>query len=750
MKTRAFPLALAAAFVGAAFRPGGASAVEVSQNLDAGVQQRYMGTGGNPKQAKFEEYHVVPNGLVLDSYSLDLDWGSYELGLRARNINQLDQSYRLSGGKPGSFSYKLSWDQAPHIYSYQAKTLYNAYGGTLSMDPVLRAANQATPTSYFANMSQSLALAPITSLQVQSDKAGLDLTFHPEKDWTVQIGGSQQHRYGARGIGASFGFSGAVEVPEPVDHVTQEGYMEIGYAKKEYQFDLRYDVSSFHNRFSNMTWDNPRRLDDRYVSAAAYVNGDGSAMGRMNLWPDSFAHTIALSGGVDLPLKTHLSAELGLAMWRQDDMLEPYTINSMIVPGAVLAPASPANLPPFNANDPVNLPIPSADRKINRYSQSYRLANSYIEGLRTSLAYRSYILENRSKAVTFPGWVRFDQVWEPGGSTPDRAEYRKDDVDWKADYELTKTVSLGAGYTFEYYKANREIPKTNEHSFDAGTTWKPTPDFFLNASYLVALRRARALDRQTYMSSDSTYLETPGLVRFDVGDRNRNQGRLQVQYNRGESTYALSWRVTQDHYRPGRQQLDGGPDFAGANLWQQYGLLRDDNQAAGIDVSQQLDKDWSVDAFYEIDFARRLVRSNTNAAVVTQDSTNDWLLRATETSNIGGVAVNYAPGPEWKLTAGYDLTASVGKAEVVTDPTGKLGSLPVTTRMQQSLKFKSRYQAFKNLAFTARYMYQKFDVSDYAWNNIPNITPDATGVFLGAAQKNYFVHVLGLGLDYRF
>jgi len=89
---------------------------------------------GQQPQAKFEEYHPLPNGMIIEYYALDFSSGAYGMSFEAKNVDQLDQSFMLVGGEPGLFSYDASWDQTPHILSYDARTLYVNNGGVLTLD----------------------------------------------------------------------------------------------------------------------------------------------------------------------------------------------------------------------------------------------------------------------------------------------------------------------------------------------------------------------------------------------------------------------------------------------------------------------------------------------------------------------------------------------------------------------------------------------------------------------------------------
>ena len=66
---------------------------------------------GNP--AKFNEYRDLRDG-VYAHIGLHYDAGKTYLDFRADDIGYRDQKYEMGGGKWGSYSYTLDYNEIPH------------------------------------------------------------------------------------------------------------------------------------------------------------------------------------------------------------------------------------------------------------------------------------------------------------------------------------------------------------------------------------------------------------------------------------------------------------------------------------------------------------------------------------------------------------------------------------------------------------------------------------------------------------
>ena len=64
-------------------------------------------------RAKYNEYRDLQGG-VYGHIGLHYDAEETYLNFRGDNVGYRDQKYELSGGKKGSYSYHLDYDETPH------------------------------------------------------------------------------------------------------------------------------------------------------------------------------------------------------------------------------------------------------------------------------------------------------------------------------------------------------------------------------------------------------------------------------------------------------------------------------------------------------------------------------------------------------------------------------------------------------------------------------------------------------------
>lgn len=772
-----------AAALAAGLLAGPASAAEIRQQAELNVNQNFVTTPNGARSHKFEEYRTRPNGVTFDFYGIDVDYeGGYQFSCEAKNVTQLDQSFACAGGRPGALTYEVSWDQTPHVLSNQARTPYvlnpngsltlpdgmQNYFQTNAFPDAPGVANNTFYAGGATGLPSFLANTPILRSAMRIDTANIDLKYRLNPDMVFTVGADRRHKTGSRPFGATLGFSNDIEVLKPLDHVTNEARLGFEYARPTHQAAFRYALSDFHNNFRDLIWDNPKRLTDRYASSSGYSAGDQSARGRLQAEPNNLAHSLGLSGGFDLPWRTHVSAEFGYTNFHALNPMQPFTINSAITPASNALLAGTVNDAPFDASNPNNLPDPNVDSKIQAYNQLYRVTTRALPRTKATVEYRSYQQDNESTIYDFPGYVRMDQVWEGEELANKRESFRDERAGVDLDFELARTVNLGLGYGQLMKKQVREVSKTREHQFTASTQYRPSHRWFFNLSYFLGLRRMHGYDLQNHFGEQVTagvvtanhvFIEPPGLRRFDLADRNRNRARFQTQWS-GDGGGAVGFNalVNYDSYRPGKGDLQGLSDYTNGTvpgIGQQYGLLSDRSTTLGIDATVPVGEAWEIETYYDWEYSRRVTRSNASAAGnVTQLHDDDFTYRMGETQSIGGVTLSWTPRAGLKTSVGYDLMASV----LHQDPVALGGSTRVqnarslspTKRMLQVLRVSQGVQLAKNLRLTGRYAYEKFDVQDYALGDVPLTDPAASAIYLGASLRGYYAHLASVGVDYRF
>ncbi|TBR21333.1 hypothetical protein EPO15_10570 [bacterium] len=751
----------------------------VKQEVDVKVQQRTQKTFNGAPSAIPGEYGEIPNGFILEKYLLDYDSENYVLEAEASNVNLNNQYFRIEGGAPGKMTWKVVWDEMPHLFSNEAISPYTYQGnGVMTLPGAWRDGTIAVPdyaagspasavqtaanARFNAGISTALAGAAYVPLGFDVNTGKVDLRFHPAQDFMLEVGAWRQTKRGTKPQPASFGFSNAIELAAPIDWETNEAYLEMQLAKKDYQLGFNYRLSDFNNKIPNLYWDNPKRLTDQYAYVG-YSQGDESAHGALANAPSNAAHSLKLEGGVDLPLSSRFSGEVGYQRWTALNSMLPYTVNTAITPTAL---AAAADKPPFDASSLNNRPDANVSGLIEVYTYMGKLSSRPLSWLRTALSHEAYIMENKSTQYTVPGWGVFDQGWHVETARTPREQFRDDKTMLKFDYDIADWLSGDTGLKHVYKKQTREIPKLREYEGTTGFTFRPSRNVYANLSYLAAFRRSNGIDYESYPKTTDTggrtwFTEAPGMRRPDLADRNRNQGRIQVQWTGGEASASLSARMTDDRYRQGKGDLNGYDPLIYPNL---FGTISDRQESVGMDFSVPLPGNLTVDTYYEYDRSNRLLRSaqtqNANTcggtgttAIMCQSPKSTWETRLTENAHIAGLELTWVGIEKLKTVFGYDITYTRFNGDPQSAGSSIVGYRPFETsrRMMQTAKVRGEYKVFENLTLAANYVYEKFDASDFAYKDVQVRPPGNASIFLGASPiRNYYAHTVGAGLKYKF
>lgn len=720
-------------------------------------------SGGERPAARPEEYGELKRGPVLEKYAVEVDLPDYVVEMKAENVNLNNRSFKMEGGKPGVSMWKASYDQMPHLLDNNARSLYtHTGGGNMRLGGTAQADLQA---SFEPTIRQMVNGAPYVDLGFDVKTTQAAMRLHPTHDLKIELGGWRQTRVGTKAQPASFGFSNAIELAAPMDMETNEGFLNMQYAKKAFQMAFNYRVSDFVNHFPKYFWDNPKRATENYTAANKYSAGDSSVNGQMANAPDNRAHAFKLEGGVNLPLRSRFGFEAGYQLWTAKNTMLPYTTNTQMNPGNATAAAAGLT---FDASAQSNRPDPNVEGKIEVYTYMGKLVSRPFDWLRGSLQHESYIMENKSKQYALPGWAVFDQVWhnEAGGAKTPREEFRDDKTSLKLDYDIASWLSGNFGASHKFMKKTRAIPLSREDEVSAGFTVRPSRRLWMNLGYLVALRRSNGADIQHYPRTNgalrSYYTEAPGMRRVDVADRNRNQGRVQVQWMPGEASVNLSARYTHDGYRASKHDdLTGGDPAVWGGL---FGILKDQTQAYALDASVPLGEKWDVDVFYEHDFSKRILRSVQTAAentyfaggnttfIMLQDPARRWETRMTDTTNAVGLGFTWRAAKKVKTKFGYDmiLTRYNGEPVSVGSAITNYRGFQTSRRVQQTVKLNTEYKVRDDLTLGMNYFFDKFMGNDFAYDGLP-VRLGTSSLFLGANPiRNYYVHSIGGGVNYKF
>ncbi len=774
------------------------------------VSGNYLDVEGD--NAKFQEYRDVPDrGAELDHIRLQVIQERKYFTLEGQELSQDDQSLRLEGGLYGKVKLEASWDEIPHNYSENARVLGTLKGGNYWAVPDLVQTELQgefplgretaapfltnTPTAAgVATLNDLLGHANTMSLNIQREKGELGIVYTPLVNLNLRAGYSHEDREGFRalsagayerdtgardgaessgawlqgGVGENFMLYG-LEFPEPIDYDTDVVSLGIDYRGGIWHMDAAYQYTSFKNRVDYVTWDNPLRATGWSVVAdpgppVTMEERVGSpATNRLDLFPDSESHNFSLTGGVELPLNSKLTGTLSWGKVTQDDDFLAYTVNPQLWINQELDnPAISKDLP---ANDLGGEAITTLANVV--------LTSRPIDPLNVTLKINYYDYANETDKISWiDGWARIGESrWSKAGEAgvinrvPAWSRLR---VPLYASYSITDGLMLSADYEYEYIDRNEDRNADNEeHTLGAGIVYNPTDTANMRLSYH---RSQREIDgdyqisigegRGTVDPNANPFHEWEELRRFDQADRDRDSVKAMAGYNPMDTlSLGFSLDYTNDQYDTtyyGMQESEGyqlglDANYAVTDRVLLFGYYaREDYSSAMLNRAKTSAGGGGNFDYLENDYATDMDDvTDTIGAGITWDMIVDKLtcsLSADYAKYVGQIDTS---NPHFNDAAG-DPARTTSSALAFDWPDLETD----TTQVKLDLD----YAFTENLSFGLHYLYEKFDVTDFATDNVssygnPNDTQGSSldyFIFMDANFSDYDAHRVGLSMTYSF
>ena len=519
-------------------------------------------TGTEGDEARFERYRDARDG-VYSSFSLARESAGYAFDANAFHVGYRDQQYSAAF-MSRRVNVDFDWVSVPLNFSYVTRTPFVTSGGTLTLDDAAQravqgptnAANDGTavgvpcasgapPASCGtpalaaqakANRSIYNSLADPFDLRHRRDTAAVAVNVAASRTVDVDAGFTSTRREGQQPWGASFAFSNAIELPQPLDQRTNDASLAATWANPRSMFKVGWNGSWFNNDIHSLTFDNPIRLTDFTNGLApprgpydpsGYSNGNGPAQGRQAMAPDNVQNVVSATAMYKLPGRTTLNGVAQLTQQTQDAALIPWTINPVINSPAVLAAF------PHLAQ----LPRPTAEAEargvntlINLNSRPFRMASFTVR-------YRFNDRDVRTPTFDAREYVRFDAVPEElEEGLSHQFDISRHIFDAVVALTPVRWGTLRVGYGQEAVERHgRGFSDVGEHilrlSFDSYTSQWVT----VRASFDVARRRgAGFVEANTWRESEDLTLITgpagtqPTLRYYDEADRDRTRSAVIV------------------------------------------------------------------------------------------------------------------------------------------------------------------------------------------------------------------------------
>jgi hypothetical protein len=683
-------------------------------------------------EAKFQEFREWPRGASIERFLTRGRIGSLAATGWGSDLFLRQQAMGLSLDKGIRWQLDGSYQQQPHLISLIARSPFTDLGnGVFALSDSLQRQNQDNPAGFVNRMNAALAVAPLVSLAHRTDVADARLRFRPTRGWQLQLQGEQRHRSGTKPYGMSFGFSNANEVMEPIHQRTTDVSAAANYARKGMSLRALLGYSSFDNLVDALIVDNPRRAVDSPTA--------GSSRGRIDLYPDNHA----VRGQLDLNLRLRpgslFSGTVALARLEQDDPWLPATINSAI---------SQAALDSLYGG----ITARSTDARALRFTQNYRLSAKVSERVRGAVRFRQQHYSNETEEFPFRGTVQYDQslVRDTVGfhNRPFGNQQVTLGTDW--DARLGGGLSLSAGYDHRWREhTHREVEHDQEDEVRARLGTDLSANVYASASYSFGARRIDELHLSDYRRADAPdtiFLENPLLRRFDVADRDRHVGSVEVGWAPAERLdVSFNGEYQRNKYLESRLGLGdeerwmvlGQASVRPAASWELtggYGFGRTDTDQASQERSSAADIP---------------IRSGNLEAGV------DWTARIRDRNDFGFLQSTWTMIPRTlSFTTGYWVSRDQARY-FLDNETGAAVDLPDTYYLRQEGRLEGRYRLSDGTQVIGRYGYDTWKVNDFASKDIPLLgvagsPPAATAIYLGAGFRNYTAHSLSLAVSRTF
>jgi len=676
----ALALLLTGARIGAAQPPAPATPDQAAPegNVEIGVRATAFGADSDP--ARFQRYRDLRNGPTLERFSWARDTDAWEFNVRANNVGYRDQSYFVTFDRYGKVRGSFTWDQTPLFYSQSTATIY--YQPGLSE---LRIPNPAIQQGIQAG---TLRLQDINSLGVlgqfdlrqRRDAAVLRVVASPWTNVDAALTVNRWRKTGQQPWAESFGFNVANEVAAPLDYGTTDIDASLEWANSRGMARVAWDGSWFDNNVESLIVDSPTRATDS-TNPNAYVLGNGTARGRMALWPDSTAQTISAGGAYNLPMRSRLNGTVSIGDWNQDATLLPYTINTAI------------------PQIPLDRLTAQAKARVTAFTVNFTSRPSNL--LWFNIRARRYDLDNRTPVFHVTNYVRIDQVVEPsvlGQNEP--FGYTRDSVDADASFTFLPYTALRVGYTGETDdRTYRVIESTTQHTVRASIDTVGNQWVTLRVGYEHAKRTGSGIDE---LALDEIG-EQVSLRQFDISDLDRNAVNAQVQVT---PIQPLSLTAT---VVAGR---DTRPD---AN----FGLLSFDNTTYSVGFDYSPSSAIGIGASYGHEKNQTSQKSRqANPGPQFTDPTRDWFTDMDDRVHYFNVNVDLVKlVPQSDVRVGFDLVRSDTDYRYVLPANSTLpppSQLPTVYNEQRRATVDYRYSWSRRVGFAFSYWYDAFRVDDFA------------------------------------
>jgi len=664
---------------------------------------RLSSVSGDP--ARWQRYQDLRDGIVLTDarFGRDDPNGHWLLRAAADNVGYRDQKYSATYQRTGRFVLSGLWDEIPQFYSVDTRTPYTGAGGNLVLDDAIQLAiQQGNP----AKLNLYVPAASQFDLRERRDTGAVNLKATPTQNLDITADFTTTRHTGELPWGGSFGFSNDVEVPLPYDSRTNLFTVGTEWTKGRNMLRVAYDGSWFNNLDDTLVWDSPLRLDD---------STSAPGRGRMALWPTNSAQTISAGGYTKFARRSQLTGFVSYGVWSNNQPLLPFTINSALAPIAV--------------------PRTTAEAEAHVFSTNLNLVTRPTTDWRVTARFREYNYNNQTPATDITQYVSYDSsIGTSSTAGPELYAHNRTNLDADATWSGWQPVALSAGYSFNHTGYDHRIfssagENVLRFSADAtGTQWMT-----FHAKYEYSQRTGSGLDEDSLTQIG----EQPDMRHYDLANRHRNQLTGLVDFVPNDLwTFSVSGGLGKDSY----------PDSY-------FGLQETTFRTVSFGADFREPNGFGGGGNYNFERYSGLQRSRSSDSSTFNDPARDWTADTAE--NVNYFSLYATPpriGRNTEIRVSYDFSFAEGSYLYGVVPGGPLpapSQLPNVHNKLQQLHLDARYRLSSRLALNLSYLYEPFDVYDFAFDpTVVNSIVQPSSLVLGYVYRPYTANSGVISLRY--
>ncbi len=686
-----------------------ASAEEPKITGEISITAQHLNLEG--EKAKFNEYRDIRDGFYGDAI-LQYESGNYYFDFRAAEVGRKTQSYELSGGKWGSFKYFFSYDQLPHNFTYDARSLYQGVGGAALSYPIHPPSINVSSWNTFDY-----------SLERRTYAGGLK--YEKLKPFYFDVSLSKETRMGVFPAAAAGTTPGgiAIELPAPINYDTDNLKVEAGYVKNPLSLSFVYLYTRFQNDNSSLLFRNPATANTASTSDF------------LTLPPGNDQYKLGFQGALRLPWNSKFSVDLSAAKAQSEAKLFNYYVSDV--------DAATSNIG-VRGRTGVILSDSTFNGEVDTQNYSFVLTSNPLHFLDGKAFYKYYRQENKSDQIVTTVPPAAGQTVNP------LFGYRKEKYGGELGFRLPASLYVAGAYSRINTQRDREDnPKNHDDLYRLDVRWS-------GLDFLVAKAGYERLNRRAHFEATPPVAIELYERRYDVAAKNQDTYKASLEFFPLENlNFSLGYKYKEARY----------PDSV-------VGLQNDQRNEFSLDADYLILQrvrlfgyfDWE---YVKFDQLERQLSSFANSNPNLPPTATDFNWRSTQTEQ------NYAYGlgteiyvipKRLSLILQHNNQKSNGHA----DYTYFLGTNPLPAgRTQDNIDIsqwddyrltnyivKAIYHVTPALSLTGGWAYEKYVYDDAQYNGYQYVpgTTGTNGAYLTGAYSDpsYRANVFFLTAAYKF